>query len=101
MNKDVLEDIRYQVFWLVGLDKNGVVNKIKLFQAMDMSKVAKNEWSIFVEFSPSKLFVERAKEQIREMDWSKHKPGTDNAAAYSYLYGSDPDNPVSSNDTSR
>jgi hypothetical protein len=68
---------------------------------MDMSKVAKNEWPIFIDFEPSQVFVERAKNQIREMDWSKHKPGTEDAAVYSYLYASDPDNPVSSNDTSR
>ena len=101
MKKNNLQDIAYQIIWSVGLDEKQVVNKIELFQTMDMSKIAKNEWPIFIQFSPSEIFVERAKKQILEMDWSKHKPGTRDASAISYLYASDPDNPVSSNDTSR
>jgi hypothetical protein len=101
MLADDLEDISYIVIWSVSLDENHMVNRIELDRAMDMSKVRKNEWPIFAELKPSKLFVERAKAQIAKMDWSDYKPDTPDASAHSYLYHSDPDNPVSSNDNSR
>jgi hypothetical protein len=101
MKKDDLEDIAYIVYWSVGLDENRMVNKIELYHTVDLSKVAKNEWPIYIEFNPSELFVERAKKQIGEMDWGKHKSGTSDASAHSYVYSSDSDSPVSSNDNSR
>jgi hypothetical protein len=96
-----LEDIAYTVYWSVELDEYNKVVGIKHYQSMDMAMVEKNQWSIFVDFEPSEEFKNKAKEQIMKMDWSAYKPNTKDASAYSYLFRSDPNNPVSSNDQSR
>ena len=101
MSADEMEDIAYTIIWTISLDMDCAVTKIDLYQTMDMSKISKNEWPIYVDFEPSEVFVERAKKQIRKMDWSEYDPGTSDASAHSYLYHSNPDMPFSSNDNTR
>ena len=98
---DNLEDIAYTIYWSVELDENKNVIDIEFHRAMDMARVEKNEWPIFTDFKPNKEFASKAKEQIMSMDWSEYEPNTKHGSAYSYLYRSDPHNPVSSNDQSR
>ena len=101
MNREDISDIAYAINWQVSLDKNKKVIGVQLYNVMDMSQVSKNEWPIFVDFKPSDLFIQRAKKQIEKLDWSNNKKGDMEASAHSYLFHSDPDNPVSSNDNTR
>lgn len=64
--RDDIEDIAYIVYWSVKLDDNNDVNRIKFYQALDMLKVAKNEWPIHVAIKPSDLFMKRAKAHTKK-----------------------------------
>ena len=101
MRRDNIDDIAYMILWSVSLDENRRVIAIRNTTAMDTAKVNHNSKRIFEQYEPSDLFVERAKDQIRKLDWSDHQAGAVDVCAFSYQYKSDPDNPDSSNDLSR
>ena len=101
MRRDNIDDIAYMILWSVSLDENRKVVAISNASAMNTAQVSHNDRSIFEKYDPGDLFVERAKDQIRKLDWSDHQAGAVDACAFSYQFKSDPDNPVSSNDLSR
>lgn len=103
LNKDrsleaEVEDIKYLIIWGVDLDQDKNVIRTEISYAMNMDTVANSSGSPWEEFKPSDLYVQRAREKFRELDWGKFDAGSKDIAATSYLYKSDPDSPACSNE---
>ena len=101
MIKKEIKDIKYMVIWTVSLDENRAVKGVAQYSVVDMARFSNGKRPLCIDFKPSKKFIQRAKKQIIQLDWSEYKPCTTEASAISYLYSADPDSPVSTNEQRR
>lgn len=96
-----MDDVEYTVIWNVSLDEDSNPIHAEIYRVMDMARVEAGEWPIHVDHRPSDEYIANAIEQLKALDWSEFEAGSDSVSAISYVYRSNPNMPICSNDQRR
>lgn len=94
-----LEDIEYTTLWGVKVEKDGSLSNIELRYVTKFPT-----GSIISDFSPSDVYLQRAKKQIENMEWNyiENDDGkVQEQTVICYLFKSNPDEPQCSNELTR